>query len=215
VIVANPVALQPYLKGAREAFRLRHPELQGKTVFLFLSRLTEKKGLDLLLPAMARIRATRPGVMLVIAGGGAPDLVDSLRSLARASGVEDCVVWTGFLQGQEKTEAMAGSDVFVLPSYSENFGVAVVEAMSLKLPVIVTDQVGIHQEVAAHQAGLVARCEVQSLASVLGQLADDPAGRAEMGRRGAALARTEYSLEAVCARLLGLYRSIVTERQAA
>jgi glycosyltransferase involved in cell wall biosynthesis len=211
VVIPNPVETQSCPQGAREAFRCRHPELQGKTVFLFLSRVDGKKGLDLLLPAMARVRKQRPGAMLVIAGSGPAELMASLRALSQAHGLADCVVWTGFLQGEAKLEALAGADIFVLPSYSENFGVAVVEAMGLALPVAITDHVGIHSDVANHGAGLIARCEVESLASALVKLADDPAGRAEMGRRGAALAQMEYSLEAVCARLLPLYRSMMAE----
>jgi glycosyltransferase involved in cell wall biosynthesis len=78
------------------------------------------------------------------------------------------------------------------------------------LPVVITDQVGIHSEVNACKAGLIAGCDVRSLASALVELAANPCARTDMGCRGALLARTEYSLEAVCARLLKLYTEVLS-----
>jgi len=209
-IVPNPVQLDDPATLTRGAFRKRHPELKGKTIFLFLSRLHEKKGVDLLLPAFARVHQTMPDTALVIAGDGSPALVSSLKQMAAGLGVTPHVVWTGFVQGEEKRSILADADLFVLPSYSENFAVAAVEAMGFRLPLIVSDQVGIHDQVNAHQAGIVIPCQVEALAGALERLAGDPALRRSMGERGAALAHSLYSLDAVCESGIRLYRSLLS-----
>jgi len=206
VVIPNPLQPDNGARPAKGRFRARHPGLQGKLVYLFLSRVDEKKGLDLLLPAFARLKESFPQSALVIAGSGPAALMDSLRRLARALKLGDEVVWTGFLEGQAKAEALADADAFVLPSYSENFGVAVVEAMSRGLPVVVSDQVGIHPEIAARGAGLVIPCRVEPLTDAMTRLAQDPALRQEIGSRGVELASAEFSLESVCQSLIELYR---------
>src|SRR6185436_15853567 len=105
-------------------------------------------GLDLLLAAFASARSRRD-LVLVIAGSGDPGFEQGVRRDATRLGLGESVYWAGFLSGKEKLAALADADVFVLPSYSENFGVAVVEAMAARLPVVISDQVGIHREVAA------------------------------------------------------------------
>lgn len=210
VVIPNPVEFRE-TAFARGRLRARYPQLEGKIVYLFLSRVDAKKGLDLLLPAFARLRVKHPEAALVIAGSGPAVLMRSLRALAAEHSLEREIIWAGFLEGQEKWEALSDADVFVLPSYSENFGVAAVEAMGVRVPVVVSDQVGIHRQIVDAGAGLVTSCAVASLADALARMAEDPAGRIEMGIRGAQLARSEFSLDAVCAKLFALYHGAVAE----
>src|SRR6185295_13891083 len=126
-----------------------------------------KKGIDLLLPAFAQMRLKYSEAVLVIAGDGDRNLLGELKAQAHQLGLGDEVLWVGFLQGQIKRDALADADVFVLPSYSENFGVAVVEAMACGVPVIVTDQVGIHPAIAEADAGLVTECSIPELREAL------------------------------------------------
>ena len=81
---------------------------------------------------------------------------------------------TGFLDGPQKWSAMAAASVFVLPSYSENFGIAVVEAMAAGTPVVISDAVGIHREVAESRAGFVVPCAVEPLAEALKRVLAQP-----------------------------------------
>lgn len=201
VVIGNPVAVPPPGTIDANAFRRRYPSLCGKTVYLFLSRIDRKKGLDLLIPAFAAFRRTHPDAALVIAGDGDPELIRSLRS--------DDILWTGFLGGRAKWEALAACDVFVLPSYSENFGVAVVEAMGVGRPVIVSRNVGIQAEIAAVGAGVVAECTVPSLVAALETMHRDERARAACGAAGTMLVRERYSTPAVCSQMLTLYRDIL------
>lgn len=140
--VANLGLAEPPADGDRQkaAFFARFPQLQGKPFLLFLGRLHPKKGLDLLLGAWT----PREGERLVIAGPG-----DALPA-------GDDVVWTGMLQGDEKWGAIRAAEAFVLPSHQENFGIAVVEALSCGCPVLISDKVNIWREIQADGAGLVA-----------------------------------------------------------
>jgi glycosyltransferase involved in cell wall biosynthesis len=206
-IIPNPA---PRCAGTSSAgrFRSTHPELRDHEIVLFLSRFDRKKGLDLLLPAFARVLDRFPHAVLVLAGSGDKELVDELHSQARALGIEGDVLWPGFLGGEEKQAALAGADVFVLPSYSENFGIAVVEAMAAGCPVVVSDQVAIHGDITGAHAGLVVRCDPAELAGAICRMLDDPPARAAMGFNGKCLTQTHYSLETVTTRLVGAYNSI-------
>jgi len=200
VVVPNPVDLC-YAAPTPAANPGRSPSL------LFLSRLDAKKGLELLLAAFARVRCHYPAAILVIAGDGPAEFVEGLKRQSRQLGEESAVVWAGFLQGEAKSKALAQADVFVLPSHSENFGVAVVEAMGAGLPVVVSDQVGIHREVSDAGAGLVTECTVDSLEAALLQVLGDSALRATMAQCAVELART-FSREAVAQQLAELYATI-------
>jgi glycosyltransferase involved in cell wall biosynthesis len=207
VMIPNPVSLE--LIKSRPRFANTNEQRKG---VLFLSRLDPKKGLDLLLPAFAEVRARFPEVVLVIAGEGEPAFVAALKLHAQSLGLDRPVSWVGFLQGEPKRAALEEADVFVLPSYSENFGVSVVEAMAAGLPVVISDQVGIHQEIESAQAGLVTTCDVKSLARALTEVLGDPIRRTEMGENAAKLAQT-FAPEIVAQQLRALYTTISRERR--
>jgi glycosyltransferase involved in cell wall biosynthesis len=194
---------------ARGQFRAQNPELTDRFIILFLSRLDSVKGLDILLPAFARLRTNYPQARLVIAGKGDSCFTKQLRCEADQLAIRD-IFWAGFLTDEEKWAALADADIFVLPSYSENFGVAAVEAMACGVPVVVSDQIGVYREVSAARAGVVVPCRSAELAQALDKLAHDPALRAEMGENGRQLARRKFFPEAVTGSLLSLYQNICT-----
>ena len=191
-----------------ERFLNRFPALRGHPLLLFLSRIDPKKGLELLLPAFAQLHAAFPEARLVIAGNGEEGYTETLQRMARALGVAEQVVWTGYLAGEEKLAALAAAEFFVLPSYSENFGIAVVEAMAAGLPVVISDQVGIHHEVSQAGAGRVVPCNSDALADALAELLGDEALRKAMGQRAQALATTHFSLATMAERLVGMYEGV-------
>ena len=130
----------------------------GKVSFnlLFLSRLDPIKGLPVLLEAIAIIRTQFDvPIQLKIAGQGDKEYVFQLHTLIKKLKISENVVFVGFLQGAAKSEALAEADIFVLPSYHENFGLAAAEALAAGLPVVLSDQVGIAQDVTNAGAGTV------------------------------------------------------------
>jgi glycosyltransferase involved in cell wall biosynthesis len=133
----------------REAFFQRFPQMRGRRFLLFLGRLHPKKGCDLLIEAMSRIR---PPLDLVFAGPDADE--EYTTKLARsASGLP--IRFTGMLHDEVKAGALAAAEALILPSHQENFGLVVAEALSLGTPVLLSNQVNIAEEVAASGAGFV------------------------------------------------------------
>jgi glycosyltransferase involved in cell wall biosynthesis len=196
--------------GFAGAFRRRHPQLRGRRIILFLSRLDPKKGLDLLLRAFADARRQAPDATLVIAGDGHDQFAEQLKTETRRLGIAEDVLWTGFLTGDDKQAAFADAVMYVLPSYSENFGLAVAEAMAAGLPVVVSDQVGIHGDIADAEAGLVVRCEEKALTHAMLRLLNDADLRLSLGRNGKHLATTKYSHEAVTGKVLDIYNRVAS-----
>ena len=188
-------------------FARRFPATAGRRIVLFLSRLHEKKGLDLLIPAFAASRKSAPDLHLVIAG---PDdgMLERAKELARQHQVENEVTFTGMLIGADKLAAFSAAAMFALPSYSENFGIAIVEAMAAGLPAIVSDQVNIHREIAGGGA-VVVPCEVGAIARVIESLAADPVRLEQMAAAARETARKLYDWRNVAMSLENLYREFV------
>jgi glycosyltransferase involved in cell wall biosynthesis len=210
MIIPNPVDV-PDLRGLPSGqFRRRYPALRDRRIVLFLSRIDRKKGLDLLIPAFQKVLVDFPDTVLVIAGDGDAGLIGELRTQCRDLNIESSVFWPGFLDGPAKFEALAGAEIFVLPSYSENFGIAVIEAMAAGVPVIITDQVGIWREVSGEKAGLVTTAEAEPLRGAIVRLLADEASRASMGANGVALVRSYFARGIVIEKLMDAYRSILT-----
>lgn len=189
-----------------DSFLDRHPELRSRPIVLFLSRIDPKKGLDLLLPAFAH---AAPDAALVIAGRGDAGYMSYLERQAANLGLGDRVTWTGHLSGDEKLAALAAATVFVLPSYSENFGIAAVEALAAGVPTIVSTGVAVASDIRAHDAGVVVGLTEADLAEGMSRLLSSASLREDMSRRGRRLARDHFSMQIVTERTLDLYRSIL------
>jgi glycosyltransferase involved in cell wall biosynthesis len=210
VIIPNPVELPHASRSELQGrFRARYPQLAKRPIILFLSRIDRKKGLDLLILAFRQVMKQYPEAVLVVAGDGDRVLVDALKSQAQQCGIENSILWVGFLGSTEKCEALADAEMFVLPSHSENFGIAIVEAMALGVPVVITDQVGIHGEVSDHNAGIVIRPEVDSLTVAILKLLSDVSLRVTLGQNGVALVRSDFALATVITKLEAVYHRIL------
>lgn len=198
----------------RGRFTQRHPVLAGGATILYLSLLNRTKGLDLLIAAFARVRAVVPDATLVVAGSGDASYLAELRSLVAALGLTSDVHFVGFLAGDEKLEALAAADAFALPSHSENFGLAAVEAMAAGLAVVLSDQVGIAGDVSAAGAGCIVPCDIEALATTLTRLLRDPEHRDRLGRRAKQLVTERFSTESMVAGLLRMYQSVLARPSA-
>jgi glycosyltransferase involved in cell wall biosynthesis len=176
---------------------------------LFLSRIDPKKNLESLMRAIALVVSKNFPVVLTVAGGGDRWYLSRLHSLARALGIADCVNWLGHVEGKRKAEALATAAAFVLPSYSENFGVAAVEALAAGLPCIVSQEVAIAGEIEAAGAGFIVGTDAESIAAGVERLAGSSEhGYFAMSAAARALATSSFSLEAMGERLEALYRDI-------
>jgi glycosyltransferase involved in cell wall biosynthesis len=191
----------------RPAFLAKHPALAGKRQFLFLGRVNPKKGPDLLIRAVAKLK--RAGkwdmatIRVVMAGPADGAYGDSLHALAKREQVEDVLYWTGMVLGDEKWGALQTAEVFVLPSHQENFGIAVVEALSAGTPVLISKPVNIWPEIIQDGAGLAEDDTLGGTVALLERwLALDAAEKATMRSRTVPCFQDRYTAERAARSLL-------------
>ena len=173
------------LEGARQDFFAAFPKLRGQRFFLFLGRLHEKKGCDLLIQAFAALRnSSKAGseIQLVLAGPCADqEYLRHLKQLRAAASIDDSITFPGMLTGNLKWGAFTGAEAFVLPSHQENFGIAVVEALACGTPVLISNQVNIWREVEADRAGYVEKDDLAGTTALLNRwLVTEPNVQATM-----------------------------------
>lgn len=189
-----------------EVFRALFPLAAGRRIVLFLSRIDAKKGLDLLLPAFAEVSRRHSDLLLVIAGDGDPAFVAGMRGVAEGLGLgADRLLWTGFIGGADKKAALGAATIFVLPSYSENFGIAAAEALAAGIPSILTDQVALATDAAEVGAALVIPCEVEALTQAMDRLLADEDTCRRLSVNAVRLVAERFSLSAAGQSLKQLY----------
>jgi glycosyltransferase involved in cell wall biosynthesis len=190
--------------GSADAFEREWPETRSKRRVLFLGRLHPKKGGDMLIEAFAQVAGADAQVHLVMAG---PDdgqgTQAAWQALASKLGVADRITWTGMLSGDAKWSALRAAEVFVLPSHQENFGIAVVEALALGVPVLISDKVNIWREIEADGAGLVEPDTLNGTTSLLRRwLAIDEVQRAGMKPKAMACYQAHFHIATAAQRLI-------------
>jgi glycosyltransferase involved in cell wall biosynthesis len=157
------------LSVARAKFFEQFPSLREKRIFLFLGRLHEKKGADLLIRAFVEVLRSQPGggsLHLVMAGPSSDqDYEEHLKSIAASA--HAAITFTGMLSGDLKWGAFHAAEVFVLPSHQENFGIAVAEALACATPVLLSNKVNIWREIVEAGAGLADEDTVEGTRSSL------------------------------------------------
>lgn len=176
--------------------RKRFPQLGNRPIVLFLGRINYKKGLDILIPAFAQaIGRDLPvgrDAMLVVAGPDHEGYSATLLQLAKQHGVEDRLIFAGMLRGRERLEAFVDASFFALPSYQENFGIAVAEALAANCPVLISDQVQIHHEIGAAHVGQVTPVDIGKVADAIANWLGNPSSRDEYAARARKFAFHQY-----------------------
>lgn len=187
-------------------FRTKYGYSAQEKIILYLGRIHEIKGLDLLAKAFTDICKDVNDVKLVIVG---PDdgYLPTLKKLVSALGINNRTLFTGPLYGREKLAAYVDADVYVLSSYYEIFSITVLEALACGTPVIVTDRCGL-AEVVDGQAGIVVSPDKDKLSSALMSLLTESGQRQEFGERGKSLVREKFDWKIIAGRLEKVYQSI-------
>lgn len=191
----------------RGAFRLKHPELIDKQLIVFLGRLAPQKGLDLLVKAFSIIATRHPNARLVLAGPDEGGHARRVVSWLNDVGLANRATFLGMIVGIAKLELLADTDVWVLPSYAENFGIAAVEAMACGLPIIISDRVGIADDVLEAKAGLVVPCAAEQLSEALCTVLESSQSQA-LGIAGKRLVHQRFTWEVAATRMIEAYERI-------
>jgi glycosyltransferase involved in cell wall biosynthesis len=205
--VVVPLGVQQHVPTPEwDGFQPRISSLGNSPYVLLLSRIHPKKNIESLLEAFSFVteRTQYRGWKLVVAGDGEPHYVNRLKELARQCCGER-VLFTGWLDGKRKAAVLKGASLVVLPSYQENFGLSVVEAMASRIPVLVSKQVNLSEEIAAAGAGWIVDLERGSLQEALAEALEDREERVKRGISGENLVRSRYTWPAVAKSLHDLY----------
>ena len=184
-----------------------HPHLQGKRIVLFLSRIQEKKGCDLLVDAFAQVSKMDSSLHLVMAGPDQTGWLETLRTQAEILGIADRISWPGMLQGDDKWGAFYAAEVFCLPSHQENFGIVVAEALACGKPVLISNKVNIWREIEADSAGFIDEDTVEGTVRNLNRwLALDATGYTAMSDRTRKCFASRFHIQRAAERLIEIIK---------
>lgn len=174
---------------------------------LFLSRIHVKKGIEILLEAIALLREKMNGYSVIIAGEGDVEYVKLLKNRAEQLGVTSLLEFKDGVYGEEKWMLFRGADFFVLPTFSENFGMVIAEALASGTPVITTKGTP-WSELEKYECGWWVNTEVNSIAdAIFTAIATDEKLRREMGLKGRELIEEKYSNQHMALTMLNLYKT--------
>jgi glycosyltransferase involved in cell wall biosynthesis len=204
--VPNGVDLRPLEDlPPRAVLESEFPELAGKFLLLFFGRLHAKKGLDLLAHACAELAPDHRELHLILAGKEDGALAPFLHQMSDA-GLSSRLTWVGHVAGERARQLWGAADAFVLPSYSEGFSMAILEALACRLPVMITTACHF-PELAAAAGGILVEPTARGVTDGLRCLLEQsPAERAELGRKGRALVERDYTWQQQGERLANVYR---------
>jgi len=206
----NTIAIIPNGTDAPPAvssklFREQHPELDGKQIVLFLGRLHHKKGIHLLLEAWSKAVSKHGDMHLILAGPGTAELRADLDLQIENLKLKQQVTFTGMLLGDLKWSALASASLFVLPSYSEGFSMAILEALSMGVPVIATTACHI-PEVETRKCGWIVPPSADAISKALADFVLlSPGDAYSMGQNAIQLVASRFSSSIVGAQLADLY----------
>jgi glycosyltransferase involved in cell wall biosynthesis len=209
VHLPNSIDLKPYHNLPKKGgFKEKYSLDDSTKILLFLGRIHEIKGLDLLLQAFSEVVKCLRGLKLVIAG---PDdgYLSRLRLFVKQLGIEDSVLFLGPLYEKDKLQAYVDADVFVLPSKSESFGNVVLEALACGTPVIVTKNCGV-TEYLGSDCGCIIDYNEEQLRTTLIKFLQDTDLKRGCGERGKRLVFKEFDMDKIVGKLEELYRSMLS-----
>ncbi len=187
----------------KSTFYKQYPHLSTKRLLLFLSRIHEKKGCDMLIESFFKVAKKDPSLHLVMAGPDQTGWMEKLKNQAETLGVIDRITFTGMLQGDMKWGAFYASEVFILPSHQENFGIVVAEALACGKPVLISNKVNIWREIEEDKAGIIDNDTVVSTVRSLRKWLDmDVKSRQEMSRQAKHCFATRFHIKQATERLL-------------
>lgn len=183
----------------------------GTPILLFMSRIDPKKGFDLLLPALSKLYENNIPFHFLLCGANPQDrrYETQIQQQIQSAPWSHQASVNGFVSGALKAQILSAADAFVLPSYYENFGIAVAEAMAAQLPVIISDQVHIWPAIAQSESGWIVPTEVDPLAQALTDALENGEARSQRGKNAQQCAKDNYSWDAIAQRLLTIYHRLL------
>ncbi|MBE9260551.1 glycosyltransferase [Dolichospermum sp. LEGE 00246] len=211
-----PLGIYPpqRILNAREKLKKHLNIPTDEPIILFLSRLHPKKGLDYLIPALSKLSDYR--FTFIVAGSGDSDYETEVKTLVTTHGIAEKTHFTGFVKGEIKDLLIQGADIFALTSYSENFGISVLESLAAGTPVIITPGVALSDIVQQQHLGYVTELNINDIATTIENFLDHPQESKEMGDSYGALryrARQfildNYTWDKIALKMISVYENII------
>ncbi|WP_413404208.1 MULTISPECIES: glycosyltransferase [unclassified Synechococcus] len=203
----------PEVDRQKLVFIQRFPELTDKRIFLFLSRIHPKKGVDLLIEAFAQVSSMDASLHLLIAGPDQLNMKAQLQNRSVELGISDRITWPGMLSGELKWGAFRCAELFCLPSHQENFGIVVAEALACGLPVAIAEPVNISNDVANAGAGIVFVDQTSGTKEALQKwLAMSSIAKLKMSQRALQLFSERFDFASSAKNLLSVLEAAVQAR---
>lgn len=182
---------------------------ERKKEILFLSRVHVKKGIEFLLEAVAALKDSMKGYNVRIAGEGDAEYIQTLKDKAVSLGIDDMVDFCGGVYGDRKWELFRNADLFVLPTYSENFGIVVAEALACGTPVITTKGTP-WEELETYNCGWWTEIGAQATTEALNKFLKLSVSELEMmGKNGRRLVEEKYSSAKMADDMVKLYKKLI------
>ncbi|WP_017654665.1 glycosyltransferase [Fortiea contorta] len=206
-VLPHGLVIPARISNARQRLRQHFNLPADEPIILFLSRVHPKKGLDYLIKALAKLSHHR--FTFILAGSGTADYELEVQSLLSSHHLQHRTQVTGFVQGEIKDLLLQGADLFTLTSYSENFGVAVLEALAVGLPVLLTPGVALADLVDKQQLGCVTKLDVDAISDAIEWFLTHPVEAKLMGDRARQLIIEQYSWAQIATKMSAVYIDII------
>ncbi len=206
-ILPHGLSIPPIIPNADQRLRQHFNLPADEPIILFLSRLHPKKGLDYLIPALGKLSHYR--FTFILAGSGDPDYENEIKSLLVSEGIQNRTHLTGFIKGEIKDLLMQGADLFALTSYSENFGISVLESLAAGTPVIITPGVALSDIVDQQQIGSVAELDVNEISAAIQHFLDNPQEAKKMGDCARQFILDNYTWDKIALKMVSVYEDII------
>lgn len=204
IVIMNP--MEPPAPLAAVNVRRSLGISESARIILFLGRLHPIKGFDTLLPAFSVTKKEFSDVVLVVAGPDEDGYRREIEKMAEKEGTRESVFFAGEILGAEKAAWFRESSIFAMPSYSENFGMSALEAVSYGVPTVVTEGVGLSEELAKTGSGMVVKKDPRELATAFSKILLDRKFALSLAESGQAFAFSECAPERIAEKFLELYK---------
>jgi glycosyltransferase involved in cell wall biosynthesis len=190
--------------SSTENFRKKFKIPKGKKIILFIGRINWKKGIDLLFKTFEKLSKKHKNLLLVCAGPDPENYFSQLDQLV-SSDTQKSIIKTGMLNNIDKLNAYNIADLFVLPSYSENFGMTVIEAARQKVPIVISDQVGIYNEFQNNNAALISSCNKEQLHDAINELLTKPKKADKLKQNAYNLFKQNFTQDIIANKFTNMY----------
>lgn len=203
-ILPHGLSLPPLINNARQKLRCHFNLPEDEIIIIFMSRLHEKKGLEYLIPALSALKSQK--FTLIIAGSGTPEYEQKIDKLLVDYEIKNRTICPGFVNGDLKNLLLQGSDLFTLTSHSENFGIVVLEALAVGLPVILTPGVALSSIIQDYDLGYVPELNIDSITQSFKDFFEHYQDRKNLKQRARNLIIEQYSWDSIANQLASIYQ---------